>query len=73
MILLLFGFLFLLLGLVSEYIAMIYEESRRRPSFIVRGTHGIAGHPTTDATASSRITEPVGAMAPAGHRGGVSA
>ncbi len=41
MTLLLFGFMFLLLGLVSEYIAMIYEESRRRPSFIVRATEGI--------------------------------
>lgn len=41
MTLLLFGFMFLLLGLVSEYIAMIYEESRRRPSFIVRTTEGL--------------------------------
>ena len=58
MILLLFGFLFLLLGLVSEYIAMIYEESRRRPSFIVRDTHGVAEHPTTASTARPRVSEP---------------
>ena len=44
--LLLFGFLFLFLGLVSEYIAMIYEETRRRPSFVVRATVGIEAHQT---------------------------
>jgi dolichol-phosphate mannosyltransferase len=38
--LLCFGFLFLLLGLVSEYVAMIFEEVRRRPSFVVRARHG---------------------------------
>jgi glycosyltransferase involved in cell wall biosynthesis len=41
LMLLLFGFLFLLLGVVSEYVGMIFEESRRRPSFIVRQQHGI--------------------------------
>ena len=40
LMLMLFGFLFLLLGLVSEYVGMIYNETRRRPSFIVRATHG---------------------------------
>jgi len=39
--LLLFGVLFLLLGLMSEYIGMIYEEVRGRPSFIVRRAHGL--------------------------------
>ena len=39
--LLMFGFLFLLLGVVSEYIGMIFEESRRRPSYIVRQRDGI--------------------------------
>ncbi len=38
--LLLFGFLFLLLGLLSEYIGMIYEESRSRPIFIERSAIG---------------------------------
>ena len=39
--LLLFGFLFLLLGILGEYIGMIYEESRARPHFLLRQTHGI--------------------------------
>jgi len=39
--LLMFGFLFLLLGVVSEYIGMIFEESRRRPGFLVRELHGV--------------------------------
>ena len=38
--LLLAGFLFLLLGLLSEYIGMIYEESRSRPIFIERSAVG---------------------------------
>jgi dolichol-phosphate mannosyltransferase len=36
MILLLFGFLFLLLGMLAEYLGMIFDETRGRPSFIVR-------------------------------------
>ncbi len=39
--LLLFGLLFLLLGLMSEYIGMIYEEVRGRPTFIIRQAHGL--------------------------------
>ena len=33
--LLLFGFVFLFMGIISEYIGMIYEEVRQRPLFIV--------------------------------------
>ncbi len=40
LILLLFGFLFLFLGLVSEYVGMIYTETRRRPAYIVREING---------------------------------
>jgi dolichol-phosphate mannosyltransferase len=45
-LLLLFSLLFFFLGIISEYIGMIYTETRRRPLFIVRETHGIdgAGH-----------------------------
>ena len=32
---LLFGILFLMLGIVAEYLALIYEEVKRRPSFLV--------------------------------------
>jgi len=39
--LLLFGFLFLLLGLISEYVGMVYEEVRGRPTFVIRETHGL--------------------------------
>jgi dolichol-phosphate mannosyltransferase len=36
LILLLFGVLFTMLGLVSEYVGLIYEEVKQRPNFIVR-------------------------------------
>lgn len=41
LILLLFGVLFSMLGIVSEYIAMIYEEVKQRPNYIVRGRTGL--------------------------------
>jgi dolichol-phosphate mannosyltransferase len=40
LVLLLFSLLFFFLGIVSEYIGMIYTETRRRPLFILRDTHG---------------------------------
>jgi len=39
--LLLFGFLFMLLGLMSEYVGMIFEEVRGRPTFVVRDARGL--------------------------------
>jgi len=36
-----FGFQALLLGIVSEYLAMIYEEAKARPNYIVAETYGI--------------------------------
>ena len=41
LLLLLFGFLFLLLGIMSEYLGMIFDETRGRPPFVVRQTVGI--------------------------------
>jgi dolichol-phosphate mannosyltransferase len=41
LVLMLFGFLFLFLGIFSEYIGMIYTESRRRPAYIIRELHGL--------------------------------
>lgn len=38
---LLFGFLFSMLGVVSEYIGLIYEEVKRRPNFVVRRAIGL--------------------------------
>jgi glycosyltransferase involved in cell wall biosynthesis len=39
--LLMFGFLFTMLGVMSEYIGLIYEEVKQRPNFIVRETVGL--------------------------------
>lgn len=41
LMLLLFGFLFLMLGVVSEYIGMIFQEARNRPLFLVARTEGV--------------------------------
>jgi glycosyltransferase involved in cell wall biosynthesis len=39
--LLMFGILFTMLGVVSEYIGLIYEEVKQRPNFIVRDKVGL--------------------------------
>lgn len=39
--LLLFGFLFLLLGVIAEYLGMIFDETRGRPHFVERRTVGL--------------------------------
>lgn len=44
LMLLLFGILFFILGIISEYIARIYEEVKRRPNFIVKNTLNIPPH-----------------------------
>ena len=40
LIILMFGFLFLILGILGQYIAQIYEEVKGRPNFIVRNEIG---------------------------------
>lgn len=39
--LLMFGFLFTMLGVIGEYIGLIYEEVKQRPNFIVQQTVGL--------------------------------
>jgi glycosyltransferase involved in cell wall biosynthesis len=39
--LLMFGLVFLFMGIISEYVGMIFEEVRSRPLFIESGTYGI--------------------------------
>jgi dolichol-phosphate mannosyltransferase len=41
LVLMLFALLFIFLGILSEYIGMIYTETRHRPSYVVRNEHGI--------------------------------
>jgi len=50
----LFGFLFCLLGIVSIYIGQIYEEVKGRPNFIVRQTLGIDRHSGSSDRAEAR-------------------
>jgi hypothetical protein len=40
-ILFLFGFVFLMLGVLGQYIAQIYEEVKARPNYIVRASLGV--------------------------------
>ncbi len=40
-ILLMFGFLFTMLGVVAEYIGLIYEEVKQRPNFVVKDEIGL--------------------------------
>ena len=39
--LLMFGFLFTMLGVVAEYVGLIYEEVKQRPNFVVRDKIGL--------------------------------
>ena len=45
LIALLFGLLFLFLGIVAEYVGMIFTEARDRPLYVVRHRHGVVGPP----------------------------
>jgi polyisoprenyl-phosphate glycosyltransferase len=39
--LLMFGFLFTMLGVVAEYVGLIYEEVKQRPNFVIREKIGL--------------------------------
>lgn len=45
--LLMFGILFTMLGIVSEYVGLIYEEVKQRPNYIVSQTHGLTAEGRT--------------------------
>ena len=47
LIVLLFGLLFLIIGVVSEYLGMVYEEVKGRPNFIVRQSLGLSNQDDT--------------------------
>jgi glycosyltransferase involved in cell wall biosynthesis len=53
-IIFMFGFLFLLLGILGQYIAQIYEEVKGRPNFIVKEEIGFSRRETQDAIAMSQ-------------------
>jgi dolichol-phosphate mannosyltransferase len=42
LILLVFGVLALMIGVVSEYVGLIYEEVKQRPNFLVREEVGLS-------------------------------
>lgn len=42
-ILMMFGFLFLVLGVIGEYLARIFDEVKRRPLYVVKDTLGFSG------------------------------
>ena len=46
--LLLFGILVSMLGIVSEYVGLIYEEVKQRPNFVVRATLGLEPQAESD-------------------------
>lgn len=49
LLLLLFGFVFMILGILGQYIAQIYEEVKGRPNFIVKELHGIESEKQGDS------------------------
>ena len=52
LMLLLFGFLFIILGVIGEYIAMIFEEVKGRPNFIVEEELGFNALPACSGSFS---------------------
>ena len=63
LMLLLFGILFSMLGVVSEYMGLIYEEVKQRPNFVVRrkiGSDGSSGAGLRRLPGRSAPRSPVG-------------
>jgi polyisoprenyl-phosphate glycosyltransferase len=60
---LLFGMLFAMLGVIAEYIGLIYEEVKQRPNFVVRGGVGIEQSPSPRRPRFPRHGDTPGAVA----------
>lgn len=54
LVLVLFGLLFLLLGMLSEYVGLIFEEVRNRPNFVATSSYGFEPTPSSATEESSR-------------------
>ena len=48
LLLLLFGFLFVMLGMVAEYVDMIFREVQARPPYLLRGVTGFGNENDED-------------------------
>jgi polyisoprenyl-phosphate glycosyltransferase len=63
---LLFGLLFAMLGVIAEYIGLIYEEVKQRPNFIVRRGLGITEAPAVRGARFARRGDATGPPPDAG-------
>lgn len=56
LLLLTFGMITLILGVIAEYVALIYEEVKHRPNFVVQETLGLLGKAGVSASVRQRTS-----------------
>lgn len=56
LLLLIFGMIALMLGVIAEYVALIYEEVKHRPNFVVQETLGLTKQVVLPSTPARRAT-----------------